>query len=144
MKYLPFITCLKVLSVSVVFVGSGCDRPQENSPKGSSNSPSRLIPLEGQDNFRDMGGYRTADGRTVKGRQVFRSGELPKLADDDVAALDELGVKTVVDFLTGEKIASRGEDRLPDGVRKAPLSMDADIRDGTQRKGNSSASRGAA
>ena len=33
----------------------------------------RLLPLDGPDNFRDLGGYETSDGRTVRWGQLFRS-----------------------------------------------------------------------
>jgi protein-tyrosine phosphatase len=81
------------------------------------------VPLDGQSNFRDLGGYQTADGREVKWGEVFRSGELPRLSDADVDRLDALGVRTVVNFLTPAEIEQRGEDRLPDGVREieAPI-----------------------
>jgi protein-tyrosine phosphatase len=42
------------------------------------------VKLEGQPNFRDLGGYETADGRKVKSGVVFRSGELHRLTDADV------------------------------------------------------------
>ena len=81
------------------------------------------VQLEGQSNFRDLDGYRTSDGRTVKSGLVFRSGELPRLTDDDVAKLERLGIKTVVNFLTNEEIKARGEDRLPEGVRELRLPL---------------------
>jgi protein-tyrosine phosphatase len=83
----------------------------------------RHVPLDGQSNFRDLGGYQTADGREVKWGEVFRSGELPRLSDADVDRLDALGVRTVVNFLTPAEIEQRGKDRLPDGVREieAPI-----------------------
>ena len=81
------------------------------------------VQLEGQSNFRDLGGYRTSDGRTVKSGLVFRSGELPRLTDDDVAKLERLGIKTVVNFLTNEEIKARGEDRLPEDVRELRLPL---------------------
>jgi protein-tyrosine phosphatase len=83
----------------------------------------RHVPLDGQSNFRDLGGYQTADGREVKWGEVFRSGELPRLSDADVDRLDALGVRSVVNFLTPAEIEQRGEDRLPDGVREieAPI-----------------------
>ncbi len=74
------------------------------------------VQLEGQPNFRDLGGYKTTDGRTVKFGQLFRSGELSRLNDDDVRKLQQLGIKTVVNFLTDEEIKAGGEDRLPDNV----------------------------
>ena len=83
----------------------------------------RHVPLDGQSNFRDLGGYQTTDGREVKWGELFRSGELPRLSDADVDRLDTLGVRTVVNFLTPAEIEQRGEDRLPDDVREiaAPI-----------------------
>lgn len=85
----------------------------------------RHVSLDGQSNFRDIGGYETADGRSVKWGQVYRSGELHKLSDSDVAKLDALGVKAVASFLTEREIEARGHDRLPEGVREIPLPMEA-------------------
>ncbi|MDR1728040.1 MAG: tyrosine-protein phosphatase [Acidobacteriota bacterium] len=77
----------------------------------------RQVKLDGQDNFRDLGGYRTADGRHVKWGQVYRAGQLSKLSDADVARLEKLGVRTVIDFRGEDELESRGLDRLPRGVR---------------------------
>lgn len=85
-----------------------------------SRPPSAPL-LQGQPNFRDLGGYKTSDGRTVKKGLVFRSGELPRLTNDDVARLERLGIRTVVNFLTEQEIEFRGEDRLPDGVETLSL-----------------------
>jgi protein-tyrosine phosphatase len=57
-----------------------------------------IVPLEGGSNFRDFGGHRTADGATVRRGLVFRSAHLGGLTDSDRAALDKLGVKTIVDL----------------------------------------------
>lgn len=85
--------------------------------------PKRQIKLEGQSNFRDIGGYQTTDGRQVKWGEVYRSGELHDLTDADVGKLDELGVKAVANFLTEREIRSRGQDRLPEGAKEIPLPM---------------------
>ena len=82
------------------------------------------VKLEGQPNFRDIGGYQTSDGRTVKKGLVYRTGELPRLTDHDVQKLDELGIKTVINFLTLSEIESRGRDRLPEGVNEIPMPME--------------------
>lgn len=58
----------------------------------------RLLPLEGGQNFRDLGGYRTSDGRTVKWGLIYRSGAMSRLTEKDFAYLASLGLKTVVDF----------------------------------------------
>ena len=81
----------------------------------------RHIRLDGQSNFRDIGGYRTVDGKTVRWGQVYRSGELPRLNDSDVDRLDTLRLATVVNFLTIGEIDARGKDRLPDGINEEPL-----------------------
>src|SRR6185369_6707580 len=57
-----------------------------------------VVPLQGGSNFRDLGGHRTADGRTVRRGHVFRSAHLGGLTDADRAALDRLGVRTIVDL----------------------------------------------
>ena len=60
----------------------------------------RLLPLEGGRNFRDMGGYTTADGRTVRWGKVFRSGAMARLTPADQDYLVKLGVRQVYDFRT--------------------------------------------
>ena len=57
----------------------------------------RVLDLEGV-NFRDIGGYRTADGRQVKWRTVYRSGSLGGLTPKDVKKLEALGLRTVCDL----------------------------------------------
>jgi protein-tyrosine phosphatase len=63
-----------------------------------SASPARHLNLSGASNFRDLGGYATSDGRTVRWRQIFRSNHLGHLTDDDVSILRELGVRSAFDF----------------------------------------------
>ena len=88
----------------------------------------RHVPLDGQTNFRDLGGYETIDGRVVKWGEIYRSGELPRLSDKDLDRIESLGLRTVVNFLTPEETEARGKDRLPDGIREiaAPLSGGVD------------------
>lgn len=84
------------------------------------------VRLDGQPNFRDLGGYGTTDGKMVKPGLVYRSGELPRLTDEDVAKLEQLGIKTVVNFLTDKETNARGKDRLPSGVREVSQPIDSD------------------
>lgn len=80
--------------------------------------PHPAVRLVGQPNFRDLGGYEATDGRRVKAGQVYRSGELPHLTDEDVAVLERLGIRTVVNFLLPEEIEKGGRDRLSAGARE--------------------------
>jgi protein-tyrosine phosphatase len=91
-----------------------------------NQNSTRHIELDGQANFRDLGGYETEDGRTVKRGEVYRSGRLSKLTDEDVAWLQDLGIRTVVNLLTEEDIEVYGRDRVPDGVQEIPLPIDSD------------------
>jgi protein-tyrosine phosphatase len=76
----------------------------------------RHIELEGQTNFRDLGMYETADGKITKPGLLYRSGLLSNLSDADVAKLEQLGIKTVVSFLTPNEVANAGKDKLPAGA----------------------------
>ena len=58
----------------------------------------RHIPLEGASNFRDFGGYRTTDGRTVAWRRLFRSDRLSELTAADFERLSVHGIRLVYDL----------------------------------------------
>lgn len=61
----------------------------------------RLLPLAGANNLRDLGGYATLDGRTVKPGLLIRSGTLVELTDTDWRHLvEEAGVRTLCDLRT--------------------------------------------
>ena len=72
----------------------------------------RHVVLEGAPNFRDLGGYATADGRRVRWGQFYRSDDLAALTDADLEKVSGLGLKLVCDFRSQtEKQAE--PDRLP-------------------------------
>lgn len=58
----------------------------------------RHLALPGTSNFRDLGGYVGADGRTVRWRTVFRSDHLAGLTHEGVQELTQLGVHRAADF----------------------------------------------
>lgn len=117
------LTCLLHCCVS----DFGCFAQEES--KGGKVDHQRHIALEGQPNFRDLGGYQTKDGRMVKSGIIFRSGELPKLTDQDVKTLEGLSIKTVINFLTDKEIEAKGRDRLPEGVRQIRRPIESDVGD---------------
>jgi protein tyrosine/serine phosphatase len=65
----------------------------------------RLVTFDHVFNFRDLGGYDTADGRTVRWRTVFRADGVHRLSIDDIAPL---GVRTVLDLRTPTELDERG------------------------------------
>ncbi|MGA0705585.1 MAG: tyrosine-protein phosphatase [Steroidobacteraceae bacterium] len=58
----------------------------------------RGLPLEGGNNFRDLGGYQTAQGRQVVWGTLFRSGSMSGLTDADYALLGTLGIRVISDL----------------------------------------------
>jgi protein-tyrosine phosphatase len=73
----------------------------------------RRVPLEGAVNFRDIGGYRTSDGREVKWGKVFRADGLARLTENDHQVLRQIGIDRVFDFRTPSEI-SEAPDKLPE------------------------------
>ena len=63
-----------------------------------SDLPARHLDLEGASNFRDLGGYPTADGRVVRWRRIFRSNHLGHLTPADIDVVRGLGVRSAFDF----------------------------------------------
>ena len=73
----------------------------------------RTIDLEGTLNFRDLGGYPTADGRAVRWRQVFRSDALHHLTREDIAHLrEEIRLGMVIDLRSSAELRSEGRGPL--------------------------------
>ncbi len=84
----------------------------------------RHIQLEGAPNFRDLGGYRTFDGRAVKWGLIYRSGELGKLTDRDISKLESIDIRTAVDFRSELEVEYRGQDRLPERTKSVAIPID--------------------
>lgn len=72
----------------------------------------RFVPLAGADNFRDLGGYATSDGRHTKWGVLYRSNSLHGLTDSDKEALLALGVCEVFD-VRGDGEVKKDPDNLP-------------------------------
>ncbi|MFM6951095.1 MAG: tyrosine-protein phosphatase [Novosphingobium sp.] len=58
----------------------------------------RIVPLEAVHNFRDYGGYDTSAGARVKQGLLWRSAQHGDASDDDLAAINQLGLAHVVDL----------------------------------------------
>jgi protein-tyrosine phosphatase len=85
-----------------------------NTETPTMNPTPRRVPLRGAVNFRDLGGYRTADGRAVKWRTVYRSDSLADLDAEDLAEVAALGLRSLFD-LRHDHERERLPNRLPEG-----------------------------
>jgi protein-tyrosine phosphatase len=89
-----------LISVIVLVLAACTSAPVKSTAPGpdSALKAPRLIALEGAQNLRDIGGYRTVDGRRVKWGIIYRSADLSKLTGSDLATLNGLDVHTVFDL----------------------------------------------
>lgn len=58
----------------------------------------RTVKIGGTSNTRDIGGYETADGRTVKQGLVYRGGNPDNLTDGGKEWFKRVGIKTIIDL----------------------------------------------
>lgn len=75
----------------------------------------RLIILDGAVNFRDLGGYVTANGRSVCWKKIYRSDRLDNLTMQDMEILAQKHIVIDCDLRTSYE-QSYWRDRLWDGV----------------------------
>lgn len=80
-----------------------------------ADSSQRQVKLQGAVNFRDLGGYAVADGRHIRWDKVFRSADISKLTDNDLAVLKDRHISSVVD-LRGVQESKQAPDRLNPGT----------------------------
>ncbi len=107
----PAHTMVGAILIVAMVALSGAQAQAPSSPPSAGQALSapdpHVIPLQGQSNFRDLGGYTTADGRKVKPGLIFRSGELSNLTADDYRIIATLRLRTVYDLRTdGERAAA--------------------------------------
>lgn len=87
--------------------------------------PNSFALLQGASNFRDVGGYLTADGQRVRRGHVFRSDHLAGLTESDVARLQALGVRHSLDF-RGEAECKATPYAIP-GVQRVALTIEPTV-----------------
>ena len=119
MKIIKYILVVFVLIVISVFWFNGKEIPSFERPipvKFSENlrEDYRKLPFTGAHNFRDLGGYKTEDGRALKWGKIYRSDDLHLLTDEDLKYLSRLNIKSVVDFRSDEERESEPDMLNPD------------------------------
>lgn len=82
----------------------------------------RHLKFSGTKNFRDLGGYATEEGRTVRWNVLYRSDSLHKLTNADLKFISALNLSRIIDFRAPYE-ALREPDRLPDDLAVHLLSL---------------------
>jgi protein-tyrosine phosphatase len=75
----------------------------------------RFIRLDSVNNLRDIGGYKTMEGRKVRWGRVFRSGNFSHLTKEDMETLNQLKVKSIFDLRSTEG-ANKNPDKIPPNI----------------------------
>ncbi|ETW96522.1 MAG: hypothetical protein ETSY2_46215 [Candidatus Entotheonella gemina] len=73
----------------------------------------RHYPFEGCFNFRDIGGYPTSDGRTIRWGRYFRAGRPDRMTQNDLDKVRTLGITTQIDLRKSEEVLDQGRGSLP-------------------------------
>lgn len=63
----------------------------------------RNINVPGIQNFRDLGGYKVAQGKSVRWGMIYRSAEIDSLEKCSCKELQNIGVKTIIDLRTAQE-----------------------------------------
>ena len=105
------------------------DRPFHKNNNSFQNEEHRLLPMDGAHNTRELGGYKTTDGKSVKWGMLFRSDKLSDISETDQKYLQALGIKKIVDFRSEEE-KTEDPDIIPKGISyiEMPISVDGAMR----------------
>ena len=72
----------------------------------------RHYPFEGCFNFRDIGGYKNQDGKSVKKGLYFRTGRQDRMTERDLAQLSDLKISTQIDLRKPDEVKDQGKGPL--------------------------------
>jgi protein-tyrosine phosphatase len=71
-------------------------------------APHRHVTFEAGFNCRDLGGYETDDGQTIRWGVVYRSGSLHRLTSTDLEVAARIGFRTVIDLRSSAELERCG------------------------------------
>lgn len=77
----------------------------------------RTLPVAGMNNFRDMGGYETQSGKTVKWGKLYRSDHIHNATEKGVAYLKTLGIHTIIDYRSDVETQKYPNKQIGDQVK---------------------------
>lgn len=101
-------------TMSLIACQSKSDAPSRSAALMAEANvhPDRLLTVDGTQNTRDLGGYKTVDGRSVKWGMLYRSDNLHELSKSGKDKISSLGIRAVTD-LRSEKEIEDEPDKLP-------------------------------
>jgi protein-tyrosine phosphatase len=109
-------------SAGILAVGGllGCLVVSADEPK--KETPGQSLGIASVANLRDIGGYKTRDGFTVRTKLLYRSNQLSKIGPDDLKKVASLSLKNDYDLRTADE-RKAAPDELPPGVKNIWLNV---------------------
>jgi protein-tyrosine phosphatase len=89
--------------------------PAGDGDSATGAQPGQSLGIASIPNLRDLGGYETRDGKTVKHGLLYRSNQLSGITPEDMQKLAALRLQGAYDLRTTEERETRPEE-LPPGV----------------------------
>jgi protein-tyrosine phosphatase len=89
--------------------------PAGDDDSATGAQPGQSLGIASIPNLRDLGGYETRDGKTIKLGLVYRSNQLSGISPEDMQNLGALGLQGAYDLRTTAERETRPEE-LPPGV----------------------------
>lgn len=75
----------------------------------------KRIPMDGPQNFRDIGGFLNKENKCVAWGKLYRADGLNRLSEEDIRKMQERNIRTIVDLRSlGEQ--KENPDVVPEGV----------------------------
>jgi protein-tyrosine phosphatase len=84
----------------------------------------RCLAVDGVTNFRDLGGYRSRDGRRVKWGSLYRSARLSDMSAAGRRYFENLGIGLICDFRRRSERQSESDHLGPSACQVAGLGID--------------------
>lgn len=102
--------------ILIVFFSSCMKKETKANNEEKEAIEVRHVPLKGAFNFRDLGGYKTQDGKHVKWRKIFRSDDLFNLTEEDLTYLSSIPLLSIVDFRSETEV-EKAPDKIPSSLK---------------------------
>ncbi len=110
-KVLLCMALIMTMLLGSVAMAAAVPSPAEQAAAENHHA---IAGLEGLNNGRDLGGYYTADGQyQVKHGLLFRTAKLADATDHDIALLQGLGVKKVIDLRMLPERLTKPDKKVP-------------------------------
>ena len=108
---------------------SSMERPLHSYNLSFQSEEFRKLSMDGSYNTRELGGYKTTDGKSVKWGVLFRSDKLSDISLEDQKYLKNLGIQRIVDFRSKTE-KTEDPDKIPEGVAyiEMPIEVDGAMR----------------